>query len=77
LLTTDGSTQLQAADLLANLTNRYWQAELVKKSPSSDRMERYLRNLLTPEPFLPFAYRVGFVTATEMNKAVRLHRRLY
>jgi hypothetical protein len=68
---------LQAADLLANLTNRYWQAELIKKSPSSDRTERHLRNLLTPEPFLPFAYRVGFVTAAEMDEAVRLHKRLY
>jgi hypothetical protein len=68
---------LQAADLLANLTNRYWQAELVKKSPSSDRMERHLRNLLTPEPFLPFAYRVRFVTAVEMDEAVRLHKRLW
>jgi hypothetical protein len=68
---------LQAADLLANLTHRYWQAELVKKSPSSDRMERHLRTLLTPEEFVPFAYRVKFVTAAEMDEAVRLHKRLY
>jgi hypothetical protein len=68
---------LQAADLLANLTNRYWQAEIVKKSLSSDRMERHLRNLLTPEPFLPFAYRIRFVDAAEMDEAVRKHKRLY
>jgi hypothetical protein len=30
---------LQAADLLANLTNRYWQ-----KNSSSDRAEKHLRS---------------------------------
>jgi hypothetical protein len=64
---------LQAADLLANLTNRYWQ-----RNPSSDRAEKHLRNLLTPpQGENVFAYRVGFVTADEMDEAVRLHKTLY
>jgi hypothetical protein len=64
---------LQAADLLANLTNRYWQ-----KNASSDRAEKHLRNLLTPpEKDNVFVYRVGFVTANEMDEAVRLHKPLF
>jgi Protein of unknown function (DUF3800) len=64
---------LQAADLLANLTNRYWQ-----RIPSNDRAEKHFRNLLTPpQGENVFAYRVGFVTAAEMDEAVRLHKRLY
>ena len=68
---------LQAADMLANLTNRYWKPELLKKPESSDRAERHLRNLLTADPSFPLAYRVSFITAADMDKAVRLHRRLY
>jgi hypothetical protein len=68
---------LQAADLLANLTNRYWRAQLTAQTPSSDRWENHLRDLLTPKPFLPFAYRVDFVTAEKMKEAVRLQKRLY
>ncbi len=64
---------LQAADLLANLTNRYW-----RRNPSSDRAEKHLRNLLTPpQGENVFAYRLGFVTQAEMDEAVRLHKKLY
>jgi hypothetical protein len=64
---------LQAADLLANLTNRYWQ-----KTGSSERAEKHLRALLTPpKKDNIFAYRVGFVTADEMDEAVRLHKPLF
>jgi hypothetical protein len=63
---------LQAADLLANLTRRYWQ-----RKASSDRAEEYLRQLLThPDEQHRFAYRLGFVVDAEMDKAVRLHREL-
>jgi hypothetical protein len=68
---------LQGADLLANLTRRYWQAKLADKALSSDRMERHLRRLLTPDPAFQFAYRISFVTAAEMNAAVRKRKRLY
>ena len=64
---------LQAADLLANLTNRYWQ-----RNTGSDRAEKHLRSLLAPpQSENVFAYRLGFVTADEMNEAVRLHKPLF
>jgi hypothetical protein len=68
---------LQAADLLGNLTNRYWQPNLLNTSRSRERAERHLRALLTPDATFPFAYRVGFVTAKELDDAHRQHRRLY
>jgi hypothetical protein len=68
---------LQAVGLLTNLTHRYWQPNLANKALSSDRTERHLRKLLTPDPALQFVYRVRFVTAAEMNAAVRKHKRLY
>ena len=68
---------LQAADLLANLLNRYWQPDTVTKARTRERAEGFLRELLTPDPNFPFAYRGGFVTADEMNDANRLQKRLY
>ena len=69
---------LQAADLLGNLTNRYWKPqELSSAKELTDRAERHLRNLLTPDPAFQFAYRAAFVTAEEMDEAARLHKRLY
>ena len=74
---------LQEADLLGNLTNRYWKPRETSPptaaSQSPERAERHLRNLLTPNPAFPFAYRTDFVMAVaeEMDEAVRLHKRLY
>ena len=68
---------LQAADLLANLTNRYWQPDIVSKARTRERAEGFLRELMKKDENFPFAYRVGFVSASEMDEAVRLHKRLY
>jgi Protein of unknown function (DUF3800) len=73
---------VQAADLLANLTNRYWNGGLAKKPESemSDlekRVKQHFVNLLTLDASFPFAYRVGIITAGEMDEAVRLQKRLY
>lgn len=73
---------VQAADLLANVTNRYWNGGLATKpdaemSEREKRIKQYLINLLTPDFTFPFEYRVTFVTASLMDDAVRSHMRLY
>ena len=67
---------LQAADLLANLLNRYWRPA-DKRTQTSDPAESHFRTLLTPHSSFPFAYRENIVTAANMDEAVRLHKRLY
>jgi len=68
---------LQAADLLANLTNRYWQVDIIDKTRTRERAEGFLRTLMENDPNFKFAYRVGFVSANEIDDAIRLHKRLY
>jgi hypothetical protein len=68
---------IQAADLFANLTNKCWQPDFLKKPSSSDRIEHHYRNLLTPDPSFPCAHRVSFITAADIDDAVRRHERLY
>jgi len=63
---------IQAADLLANLTNRYYQ-----RGPKSEAAERLLRKLLIPDPAFKFKYLANWVTAEQMDQAVRKHERLY
>lgn len=68
---------LQAADLLANLMNRYWRPSLGGRPNTSDRAELQFRQLCTPDEKFPFAFREKQVEATEMNDAVRKQNRLY
>lgn len=64
---------LQAADLLANLTTRYWKLGAPKQLPDDDHLKR-----IFPLDSEGNAYLLEhFVTAKEMDEAVRMHKPLY
>ena len=64
---------LQAADLLANLTNRYWREGAPQQLPDDHHLKQIFPCDRDGSPFLEY----DFVTADRINEAIRTHTRLF